>query len=88
MSWETVGLWAGAILPLWDIPLMVRIIRRQSSSDISLFWAWGIWLSSVLMAPSSFVVANKIAMVFNIVNVTTLTALLMIVVKYHRGEQK
>lgn len=88
MNWDTIGLWAGIALPLWDIPLIVRIIKRKSAQDISLVWMWGLWASSVLMAPSAFVVGNKIAIAFNIVNVITLTFVLVIVLKYHRGHQK
>ena len=86
MSWETIGLYAGIMLPLWDIPLIVRILRRRSAADISLWWAWGIWLSSVLMAPSAFVAHNPIAIGFNIVNVLTLSVVLFVVVKY-QGEE-
>ena len=86
LSWETIGLWAGIMLPLWDIPLIVRIIQRKSAADISLYWIWGLWLTSILMAPSSFVVGNKLAMAFNIVNVTTLTVVLIFVLKYHKGQ--
>ena len=85
--WDTIGLWAGIILPLWDIPLIVRIIRRKSSADISLIWMWGLWASSVLMAPSALIAnTNKAAVGFNIVNVTALTTLLVVVLKYHRGK--
>lgn len=88
MNWDTIGLWAGIVLPLWDIPLIVRILQRKSSDDISLVWAWGIWGSSVAMAPSAFVVGNIPAIGFNIVNVLTLTVVLIIVLKYHRGVKK
>lgn len=87
IHWDTIGLWAGVMLPLWDIPLIVRILRRKSANDISLMWMWGIWLSSVLMAPSAFVAHNKTAIGFNIVNVTMLTILLIVVLKYHRGKE-
>ena len=86
LSWDTIGFWAGIMLPLWDIPLIVKILRRQSSDDISLVWMWGIWLSSVFMAPAAFMVHNTIAIAFNIVNVTTLTAVLIVVLKYRRKE--
>jgi hypothetical protein len=84
MNWDTIGFWAGVILPLWDIPLIVRIIRRQSSADISVVWMWGIWASSVLMAPVAFIANNASAIAFNIVNVATLSVLLVVVLKYHQ----
>lgn len=88
-NWDTIGLWAGIILPLWDIPLIVKIIRRKSSEDISLFWMWGLWGSSVLMAPSAWMAhTNKAAIAFNIVNVAALTVLLIVVLKYHTPQQE
>jgi uncharacterized protein with PQ loop repeat len=84
MDWGTIGLWAGMCLPLWDIPLIVRIIQRRSADDISLIWMWGIWGCSVLMAPSAFVSGDKAAIGFNVVNVIALTALLIVVLKYHK----
>ena len=82
---QTLSFWAAVVLPLWDIPLMVRVIRRKSSQDISLGWAFGLWTSSVLMAPSAFVSGDRAAMGFNTVNVTMLTAVLIVVLKYRKG---
>lgn len=82
---KTIGFWAAVILPLWDIPLMVRVIKRKSSQDISLGWILGLWGSSVLMAPSAFVSVDRTAIGFNIVNVIMLTAVLIVVLKYRRG---
>jgi uncharacterized protein with PQ loop repeat len=82
-NWDTIALWAGIVLPLWDIPLIMHIIRRQSSADISVIWMWGLWGSSVLMAPASWIErSNPAAVAFNIVNVTALTVLLIVVMKY------
>ncbi len=88
INWDTIGIWAGAILPLWDIPLIVRIVKRKSAADISLVWMWGLWLSSVLMAPSALMAnTNKAAVVFNIVNVLALSALLIVVIKYQKDKE-
>lgn len=83
---KTIGLWAAVILPLWDIPLMVRVVQRKSSQDISLVWAFGIWISSVLMAPSAFISGDKLAIGFNTMNVIMLTGVLIVVVKYRKGK--
>jgi uncharacterized protein with PQ loop repeat len=82
-NWDTIAFWAGVVLPLWDIPLILHIIRRKSSADISIVWMWGLWGTSVLMAPSAWIEqTNPAAVAFNIVNVTALTALLVVVMKY------
>lgn len=83
---ETIGFWAAVILPLWDIPLMVRVVKRKSSQDISLIWAFGIWFTSVLMAPSAFISGNKLAIGFNVMNVTMLTGVLIVTIKYRKGK--
>src|SRR5437870_10940253 len=43
---------AAVILPLFNIPLIVRIQQRRSSQDVSLTWALGVWACFVLMLPS------------------------------------
>jgi len=85
-NWDTIAFWAGVVLPLWDIPLILHIIRRKSSADISVVWMWGLWGSSVLMAPSSWLErTNPASIAFNIVNVAALTVLLIVVMKYRKG---
>ena len=82
---KTIGLWAAIILPLWDIPLMVRVVQRKSSQDISIVWAVGLWATSVLMAPSAFISGDKLAIGFNTMNVIMLTGVLIVVIKYRKG---
>lgn len=83
---DTIGFWGAVALPLFDISLIMHVIKRRSSADISMVWAWGLWLCSVLMAPSAFVSGDKVALGFNIVNVVMLTAVLIVVVKYHQPQ--
>ena len=83
---KTIGFWAAVILPLWDIPLIVHVIKRKSSQDISLIWAVGIWFTSVLMAPSAFISHDKLAMGFNIMNVLMLTGVMVVTIKYRKGK--
>ena len=83
--WKTIGFWAGVALPLWDIPLIVHVVKRKSSQDISVSWAVGIWFTSVLMAPSAFISGDKLAIGFNIMNVTMLTGVVIVVIKYRKG---
>jgi hypothetical protein len=79
---ESISFWAAVCLPLFDIPLIMHIVRRKSSVDISVVWAVGLWASSVLMAPSAFVSGDKTAIGFNVVNVIMLSIVLIAVLKY------
>jgi hypothetical protein len=83
---KTIGFWAAVILPLWDIPLIIRIIQRKSSQDISMIWAFGIWITSVMMAPSAFISGDRLAIGFNTMNVIMLTGVLIVVIKYRKGK--
>ena len=83
---KTIGFWAGVMLPLWDIPLIVHVIKRKSSQDISLIWAVGIWITSVMMAPSAFMKNDVLAIGFNIMNVLMLTGVMVVTIKYRKGK--
>ncbi len=65
---QNIGLVAAIVLPLWNIPLIIRIIKRKSSDDISIFWALGVWVCFVLMAPSGFTSKDLVWKTFNVVN--------------------
>jgi uncharacterized protein with PQ loop repeat len=82
---QTIGLIAAITLPLWNIPLILKIIKRKSSRDISLSWALGVWVCILLMAPSGFISVDIVWKTFNIVNVVLFTAVVVVVVKYRNG---
>ncbi|OGX26234.1 MAG: hypothetical protein A3D10_04480 [Omnitrophica WOR_2 bacterium RIFCSPHIGHO2_02_FULL_48_11] len=83
---EKIGLVSSVILPLWNIPLIVRIIKRGSSNDISRSWALGVWVCLLLMAPSGFTSADIVWRTFNAVNLVLFTVVVIIVLKYHKGK--
>lgn len=79
---EQVGLVASIALPLWNIPLMIKIIKRKSSQDISLGWLWGVWVCTVIMAPAGFMSKDIVWRTFNMVNLVLFTGVLLVVLKY------
>ncbi|MDD5492883.1 MAG: hypothetical protein PHV60_09450 [bacterium] len=83
---KTLGLIAAIILPLWNIPLIIRIIKRRSSKDISLFWALGVWVCLLGMFPSGITSNDIVWKTFNIINLILFTAVTVYVVIYHKGE--
>ncbi len=82
---NTIGQLAAVILPLWNIPLIYKIVKRKSSCDISLSWAMGVWVCILLMAPSGLTSADKVWKTFNVVNTFMFTLVVATVFKYRHG---
>lgn len=83
---EKIALIAAIILPLWNIPLIARMVKRKSSADISLHWALGVWFCFILMAPDAFKSADLVWKTFNIVNLV-LFSIVIVVVFYYRQKK-
>ena len=75
---------AALVLPLWNIPLIVRIIKRRSSRDISIYWALGVWTCFLLMAPEAFRSVDPVWRAFNIMNLILFTAVVITVLIYRK----
>lgn len=86
--WEKIALVAAVVLPLWNIPLIYKIIKRRSSRDISIYWALGVWVCLVFMAPSGFRSADIVWRVFNIVNLIFFSTVTLVVLIYRNGHSK
>jgi len=83
LSWiEKIGFVAAVVLPLWNIPLIVRIIKRRSSKDISLWWAMGVWVCIVLMFPSGLRSSDLIWRTFNIMNIILFSGVVAATLRY------
>ncbi len=83
---EKIGLVTAIILPLWNIPLILKIVKRGSSADISLAWVVGVWVCVVLMSPAGFLSKDIVWRVFNIMNLILFTAVFITVLKYRKGK--
>ncbi len=81
---QITGLIASIVLPLWNIPLIIRIIKRGSSNDISRSWALGVWSCLLLMLPSGLTSVDIVWRTFSIVNITLFTLVVITVLKYHQ----
>ncbi len=81
---EKVALVAAIVLPLWNIPLIVRIVKRKSSQDISIHWALGVWVCFVLMAPDAFASSDVVWRAFNIANLILFSLVVIFVLAYRR----
>lgn len=85
---DKIAFVAAIILPLFNIPLIVKIVRRKSSQDISLCWVLGVWTCILLMAPSAFTSEDIVWRTFSYINVALFSAVAMVTVRYHKGSQR
>ena len=79
---QIIGIIAAVILPLWNIPLIVRIEKRKSSKDLSTWWVVGVWVCLVLMFPSALVSTDIVFKIFSIVNIILFTLVAIQVLRY------
>lgn len=66
---KIIGIIAAIVLPFWNIPLIVRMEKRKSSKDVSLYWIFGVWICFILMLPSALSSQDVVFKVFSIVNI-------------------
>lgn len=83
-----LGALAGFIMPLFNIPLILRIIQRKSSDDISIIWLLGVWVCILLMAPAALLSQDLAFKLFGWMNLIFFTAVVFIALKYHHKFRK
>jgi len=80
---KTLGVISSILLPLFNIPMIVRIIRRRSSEDISLVWTVGIWLCIMGMLPDSLVSGDIVLKLLEILSAVFFSGVLVTVLYFH-----
>jgi uncharacterized protein with PQ loop repeat len=81
---ESLALGASVIMPLFNIPLILRIIQRKSSRDLSLAWFFGVWTCMALMLPWGIMTREIVLKVFSIVNFVLFSVVGIVVMKYYK----
>ena len=79
---ERIGLVAGVALPLFNIPLIVRLIKRKRSEDLSLSWAVGVWVCIALMTPHALQSQDRAFRAYGLVNLLFFSFVVFFVFKY------
>ncbi len=83
---EQVGIVASIAMPMWNIPLIIKIIKRRSSADISMSWVLGVWACTILMAPAGFASTDIAWRCFNVINLILFSAVSITALKYRKGK--
>lgn len=83
---RTIALIAAIVLPLFNIPLVMRVIKRKSSRDLSIHWAVGVWVCFALMLPEALRSSDIVWRAFSIMNILLFTLVLVVVLMYRKGK--
>lgn len=81
-SAQWLGMVAAVAMPLWNIPLILRIERRRSSADLSLAWALGVFGCIVLMLPAALHSPDAVFRVFSVANAVLFGAVVVQMLRY------
>lgn len=85
LDWvQAVGAAAGVALPLFNIPLILKLRRRKSAADFSLSWVLGVWVCIVLMTPAGLRSEDIAFKAYSVVNIIFFTGVLFYVLKYRK----
>ena len=79
---KAIGMVAAVLLPLWNIPLIIRLQRRKSSQDVSLWWAFGVCGCLVLMLPAGLGSPDAVFRVFTVANLALFSLVVLQVLRY------
>ena len=79
---QAIGLIAAVAMPFWNIPLIVKIERRKSSRDFSLWWALGVLACILLMLPSAVISTDIVFKTFAVVNAILFSAVVVQIIRY------
>ncbi|MCA9401961.1 MAG: hypothetical protein KC713_10055 [Candidatus Omnitrophica bacterium] len=82
--WETIGMIAAVVMPMFNIPLIKRMVQRKSSQDISVTWTVGVWTCIILMTPAGLVTDDMVFKAFTLVNVVMFSLVVFFVLKYRK----
>ena len=87
MSFESVvkvlGILGAGLMPVCNIPLVARIVKRKSSEDISLGWVFGVEACVLAMLPSSLQSADPVLKIYGISNSIFFSIVTAVVWIYH-----
>jgi len=83
---ETIALIASVCLPLTNIPMIIKMVKRRSSKDISMIWAVGVWVCLAAMLPSGLRSPNVVWKTFCIANIILFSGVTVSALYYRKGE--
>ena len=85
---EKIGVVSSVSLPLFNIPLIAKLIQRKRSDDFSISWAVGVWVCIVLMTPQALRSQDLAFRAYGVVNIIFFSAVVFFILKYRPRDKK
>jgi hypothetical protein len=78
-----LALISAVVMPIFNIPLIWRVMRRKSADDISAIWVIGVWVCTMGLTPTYLRSPDRILNIFGIINGICFTGVFVAVLYYH-----
>jgi len=79
---QKVGIVAAIVMPFFNIPMILHLLKHKSSKEISITWIVGVWVCTALMTPRALQSADMAFRAFGIVNIFFFSIVTFLVLKY------
>ncbi|MBI1909864.1 MAG: hypothetical protein HYS22_06815 [Deltaproteobacteria bacterium] len=83
-----LGLISSIILPFFNFPLMIRILRRKSADDLSLIWLLGVFTCLLLMEPAALASPDPLFRLFGTLNLLFFSGVTFLVIYFRWIKKK
>lgn len=84
---EKVAIISGMVLPLFNLPLVLKIRKTKSAKDFSLSWVIGVWTCMVFMLPQALRSPDPVFRAYGVMNLLFFSLVLLAVFKYRISEK-
>lgn len=79
---KILAIYGSIAMPFFNIPLILRIIRRGSSADLSLVWVLGVYACILLMFPYGVRADDMVLKAFSITNLVLFSVVVLVAIWY------
>lgn len=84
---DSIGLISAIALPFFNIPLIIRMVKRKSSEDLSLIWVFGVFFCLLGLTPAAWTSSDPVFKAFSIVNLLFFSGVTFLVVFYRKNKK-
>ncbi len=85
---DQLGMLASIALPIFNIPLMLRLFQRKSSDDLSMTWVLGIFFCLLFMLPAGLKSSDQVFKLFSILNLVMFSGVTYLALYYRLKNKK